>query len=608
MAVLECPELGLTHCLQTFTISRDERAARQAHASRQNYLYDARPTGKDIEPADLARKRADLELRVGHVLLGLQLPSPKLKRTSERTVPLVYERRLGRNAPLCVNELPLADLLCDAAECPFFSIGERSALVALVTASQCIVSVPHLFEAPARAAFFDPSRTSNDINMSVLLRGFISGCAQTAEEIGLAYLFLQRAASPSGHLCSFKGARLDDFFVEPEQMAAASSILDVLLAAMEDVYSAIVVALRDRIAYHWPTGRQKPCWTPGSGSSVPREPPSSRLIPFLEAQFMAAAKRVHPGCQAFVVDVALAPGQSRASTASGCGADVGTCRAEVAEQQADFEQQRSRAVRGEAARESRSPHYYELLPHGGEIGGGRKGLHIRLAARPLWTYYAAGAWGMRSAEHDYFTSASDGQAPQRMRRVGSLAYLRRRVIVDRDDVCFLEGNFFLPARSCQTPVPGSTVPFRSPLPPQSPLPRPAVANAVPVPRPPPSASALDHAIYAGSLRPGQPASANRQFRASKTPQDQDFTNDELISCKGILIDRAHRRWPKLSQRAWRHMAPRWRTVQIQLQPPLFTSTVSVMGKSYGGTERHGSAKLAEGVAARAAVWALATLD
>jgi len=92
-----------------------------------------------------------------------------------------------------------------------------------------------------------------------------------------------------------------------------------------------------------------------------------------------------------------------------------------------------RRVRGDVAREARDPrgsHPYDLLPlrpgscEPAAPSQQGEALHLRLAARPLWTYAVA-----------------ELSAP---RVVGTLAYLRRRVVLDREDACLVSAPLFCP--------------------------------------------------------------------------------------------------------------------------------------------------------------------
>ena len=503
LSVLDFEAFGLAECLRTYMASAPELTRRHEYCVREGVSYHPRMalpvTHPDIrgcaasEPTDLASQRTAAVRCIEHPMLGFPLLTPRL-RTGPQTTALAHERGRGRLGDVTINALPLANLL-DAARdyAQQYSDVERLALVALVAAAQVTAALPHLFGDPARASFHDAARVAFDVNVAVLLRAFLSDCGRSADEVGLACLYLlhcndgappgpstsrtaeQPSAAQQRPLRNLEGDDLGSYFARPEEV---HPLLRALLAATDEVVSDSIARLRT-----WSHGgRSHGHRAGGVGLPHPRAIDAGsvgRYASFLEARFEEAARRSHERCYGFVLDVVLtssdtpapipwpdvflgteprgtkhAGGEHRGPEHAGpeyaggaeggtaAGGDMALCKAEIAQQLLDFERRRAYGMRNDASHESRTPHDYELRPVPSEGGRRRTGheVHIRLAARPLWTCAAA---AVRKATGE--------------RKVGTLAYLRRRLILDRDDVCLLEATLFTRAPAARGQAVGHPV-------------------------------------------------------------------------------------------------------------------------------------------------------
>lgn len=516
ITVLGFQALGKARCLRTYMANAQEMERRHKLAEEFDYAYSPRiksqraaPSNeqfdcKEAEPRDLAEAAIAAAKHVTHPLLGFSLAVPKLRYTRgvSGKPAIVYES--GRSSELSINELPLANLLQGAAEEADLSGAQRAGLLALVAASQVTANAPTLFGDPARASFNNAETMGVDVNIAVLLRAFLSDCGRSADEIGLACLYLEtggvdlddRAGMHAKMLVNTRGAPLSAYFADP---VLAVDVLVPLLVAMHDGFLSSLEQLRRHLRHEQRDDHIMDSALRSSQTGISRSG-AARCANFLHERFMSAAASGQTACGGFVLSLALrvsavstplhpprlflgptgaedADIHSEAlAVALGVpprrrdkgwdlksdqgwaeGSELGVCAAEVAQQEQEFAWQQNRSVRGEAAHESRAPYYYELAP----LGIGDSELHLRLTARPLWTFVAAATPAFRrlvSASGDDYTTQIPGVGQCLMRVVGTVAYLRRRLILDREDVCLIESTLFsatLPTQTAPAPDPAS---------------------------------------------------------------------------------------------------------------------------------------------------------
>jgi len=306
-AVISPLPFGIMECLHTFLVKEQELENRIQQAARIQCQFFPRAFSVDkcldTEPVDLKKTNATSTQKVMHPMLGFPMVTPKITRNEHG---IKYEPARNRNDNLSINHLPLANLLFDAAR-GTFSPEENHALLALICASQVTANLPHIFASPSRASFTNDN--TREINVSVFLRAFVSGCGRSAEEIGLTMLYLQNECGRVKDINNWEGCSLLQC-VGPDLLSECEVILTVVLDVMKDLietmlhdlihwHASSIASVRERLTAthaHSTALRKK------AGSSAPRIP-----YIFLQNAFLSAAKRSQVNCSGFIVDVKLIP-------------------------------------------------------------------------------------------------------------------------------------------------------------------------------------------------------------------------------------------------------------------------------------------------------------
>ena len=262
------------------------------------------------EPPDLKIRNSTACREIVHPFLDFPLPKPKLFWQSD--VTLAFDGRALQSEEISINMLPLANLLLDAADIEKFSVEQRYALIAMVAASQITSNLPKIFESVARVSFErskdyakknkkaspEEVRRARETAISVLLRAFLTDGGKTADEIGLVLL---------SERTNFEGLRISDY-AGADLAAEIESIVDTVTSTMVNLFGRTVSAL-----VAWPKTSRAAATRltalvdlrSAGKSYLPRDSLAMRL--FLESALRSAARRDHPMCHGFILDVGVLP-------------------------------------------------------------------------------------------------------------------------------------------------------------------------------------------------------------------------------------------------------------------------------------------------------------
>ena len=337
VAIEQVPSFGLMATLKTFVISQRELESRQQkarkNASKWGTFIPRAPSVAgcvDGEPADLATRNDELCKDVRHPMLRFPLAKPKFSWSNGL---LRYEPERNRTDPLDINALPLANLLFDAADAEALAPSERLALVATVCASQVTSNLPRIFESVSRATFSGrkegggagakaavtshEKKHAREVALSVLVRGFLSGCGRSTDEIGLALHFLTtRYSSTPGVAINLEGAPLSSYCDDEAARAVLQQAEKIRVTLLDTMAQLLVTTLAELERWCLSSAAQARIATVRAAYA---DAPDSSAWPaedaflltdakaFLEGAVLSAARRGQPGCSASVLDVGLVP-------------------------------------------------------------------------------------------------------------------------------------------------------------------------------------------------------------------------------------------------------------------------------------------------------------
>jgi len=338
VAIEKVPSFGLMATLKTFVISQRELESRQQkarkNASKWGTFIPRAPSVAgcvDGEPADLAARNDELCKDVRHPMLRFPLAKPKFSWSNGL---LRYEPERNRTDPLDINALPLANLLFDAADAEALAPSQRLALVATVCASQVTSNLPRIFESVSRATFSGrkegggagakatvtphEKKRAREVALSVLVRGFLSGCGRSTDEIGLALHFLTtRYSDIPGVAINLEGAPLSSYYDDEAARAALRQAEKVRVTLLDTMAQLLVTTLAELERWCLSSAAKARIATVRAAyadapdcSAWPAEDAFFLLKDakaFLEGAVLSAARRGQPGCSASVLDVGLVP-------------------------------------------------------------------------------------------------------------------------------------------------------------------------------------------------------------------------------------------------------------------------------------------------------------